>query len=427
MELQRIAISPVNSLAKMNRDFFRHSFNPMSYTELGRSTAASWELLERMTRKFSKPEFGITESVVGDAPVSVSIRAMRRKPFCVLQHFAKKNITKAQKNIIHKETGEMPRDVDPGVLSNQDVMLVVAPMSGHYATLLRGTVKGLLPHYDVYTTDWVNASDVPLSKGTFDLDDYINYIMAFIQAVSANGSRRVHVMGVCQPAVPVLAAVSLMSTMRSRYTPDSMILVGGPIDTRQNPTEVNTLAEKRSLEWFEKNVISQVPFNYAGFMRPVYPGFIQLTGFMTMNMDRHLEAHFDLFSHLVEGDGDSVGAHKKFYNEYLSVMDITAEFYLQTIKTVFQDHSLPKGEMISRGRPIRPQDITKTAVFSIEGERDDISGKNQTKAALDLCASLPAKKKSHLMQKGVGHYGLFNGRRFREEIVPAICKFTRDL
>lgn len=398
LEMQRAAAMPVNMAARMGKEAYNSLLNPLAYTEFGRSVAAGCELLERMTRHYLKPEFEIDSTIIDGKSYKVTERRVKKKTFCHLLNF--------KKNALEK---------------SQPPLLIVAPMSGHFATLLRGTVKALLPYYDIYITDWMNASDVPLSKGAFDLDDYINYVADFIRFIG----KGVHVMGVCQPAVPVMAAVSLMSSEKDPLVPSSMILIGGPIDTRKNPTEVNQLAQNRSLEWFERNVISLVPINYPGFMRRVYPGFVQLTGFMTMNLDRHMEAHADLFNHLVEGDGDSADTHKEFYNEYLSVMDISAEFYLQTVKTVFQEHNLPKGTMVSRGRKIDPSAITKTAIMAIEGERDDISGKGQTKAALSLATNLPDDKKHYHLQKGVGHYGTFNGRRFCEQIVPAILKFTQ--
>jgi len=395
-EFQRASMAPMNIAAKMGVDLYNNTFNPISYTEFGRKMAASCSLLERMTRKFSKPDFGIDDVEIDGKIYQVQEKVIRRRTFCRLLNFKKKNLS-----------------------VKQEKLLLVAPMSGHYATLLRGTVKGLLPYYDVYITDWSNAQDIPINKGTFDLDDYINYIINFIEVIGEN----INVMAVCQPAVPVFAAVSIMSSEKSKFVPKSMILMGGPIDTRKNPTEVNRLAEEKTIEWFRNTVISRVPINYNGFLRPVYPGFVQLSGFMTMNLERHIEAHNNLFEHLVEGDGDSVESHKKFYNEYLSVMDIPAEFYLQTVKTVFQDHSLPKGEMVSRGRKIIPSDIKKTALLTIEGERDDISGKGQTEAALGLCSNLNKSKKQHYEVEGAGHYGIFNGRKFLNKVVPEVRNF----
>lgn len=394
-ELQRMALSPVNMLAKINKQFYSSTMNPIAYTDFGRHMAAGSELLERLTRRFAKPTFDIDQILINGKKVIIKEHVALTKVFGRLLHFEKATPVKQKK------------------------LLIVAPLSGHYATLLRGTVEGFLPHYDVYITDWRNAQDVPLPQGNFDLDDYINYVMEFIRFLGKD----THVMAVCQPAVPVMAAVSIMNSEKDPYAPASMILIGGPIDARKNPTQVNLHADQKSIEWFRHNVITRVPINYPGAFRPVYPGFIQLTGFMSLNMDKHIGSHMDLFQHLVKGDGDSAEAHKTFYNEYLSVMDIPAEFYLQTIETVFQKYLLPKGKMVSRGRPVQPADIKKTALMCIEGERDDISGIGQTKAAIDLCTGLPAAKKHYHLQKGVGHYGQFNGKKFREEIVPAVCNF----
>lgn len=396
LELYRAHITPFRMVAKAGKKYFEHPSNPLSTTEFGRSVAASFELFERLTRHYQKPEWGISCTKINGQSVPVSIENVIDKKFCNLLHFKKK--------------GDF----------NLPKLLIVAPLSGHYATLLRGTVEGTLPYYDVYITDWVNAREVPLSEGRFDLDDYINYVIEFIEKIGSN----LHVMGVCQPSVPVVAAVSIMSAQNHPQVPASMILIGGPIDTRHSPTEVNTVATERSMYWFNTNVISRVPVNYPGFMRRVYPGFLQLSGFMAMNLNRHIEQHVQLFNHLVEGDGESAAAHRKFYNEYLSVLDLPAEFYLQTIRTVFKEHSLPNGTMVSRGRKIDPSVITKTALLAIEGERDDISGKGQTEAALRLCKNIPEHRKQYIFQKDVGHYGLFNGKRFRDEIVPKIMDFT---
>ena len=396
MEMQRFFVSPINMGAKIGRTINGSPFNPLSYSEVGRSVSAFCEVLERITRNYDKPEFGITSTTIDGKEVAVSLEIIYSRVFCDLLHF-KRNTTKKQ-----------PK------------MLVVAPMSGHYATLLRGTIQGLLPHFDVYITDWVNAREVPLSEGIFDFDDYVEYVIEFLDIIGGPA----HVMAVCQPSVPVLAAVSLMATSGDPLAPKSMILIGGPIDTRKNPTKVNELAMTQPLSWFEKNVISRVPINYPGFMRKVYPGFVQLTGFMQMNLDRHIGAHMELYEHLIEGDGDGADEHRKFYDEYLSVMDLDAEFYLHAIEHVFQKFSLPEGKMEVHGRLVRPQDIKKTALLCIEGERDDISGRGQTKAAIDLCKNLPDNMKKYHLQMNVGHYGQFNGRRYREEIVPLIKEFT---
>ncbi|MEO1161497.1 MAG: polyhydroxyalkanoate depolymerase, partial [Pseudomonadota bacterium] len=327
--------------------------------------------------------------------VKVEEKIIVEKPFCRLLNFHRKIKRK-----------------DPKVL-------IVAPMSGHYATLLRGTVESMLPHGDVYITDWTDARDVPASHGSFDLDDYIDYVIEIIRHLGKN----VHVMAVCQPTVPVLAAISLMHQRKEKLLPASMMLMGGPIDTRRNPTEVNKLATERGTDWFKRHVIVRVPFPNAGFMRRVYPGFLQLSGFMTMNMDRHVDAHRELFRHLVEGDEDSAEKQEEFYDEYLSVMDLTAEFYLQTVDRVFVKQALPKGEFSYRDTLIEPAAITDTALMTIEGEKDDISGIGQSEAAHELCTSLPAKMRDHYLQEKVGHYGVFNGSRFRAHIVPRIVAF----
>jgi poly(3-hydroxybutyrate) depolymerase len=293
-------------------------------------------------------------------------------------------------------------------------------MSGHYATLLRGTVEAFLPNHDVYITEWVDARMVPLTDGSFDLDDYIDYVISMLHALGGD----THIVGVCQPSVPVLAAVARMEAENDSYVPLSMTLMGGPIDTREHPTVVNKLAEQRGIDWFRRHVIAKVPFPHPGFMRDVYPGFLQLNGFMTMNLDRHLEAHRNLFRHLVDGDGDSATKHREFYDEYLAVMDLSAEFYLQTVETVFIRHDLPKGRMTHRGKPVDLAKIRRVALLTIEGEHDDISGVGQTQAAHKLCPNIPEDKKAHYLQLGVGHYGVFNGSRFRSEIAPRISDFV---
>jgi poly(3-hydroxybutyrate) depolymerase len=298
-------------------------------------------------------------------------------------------------------------------------VLIVAPMSGHFATLLRGTVETFLTNHDVYVTDWVDARLVPLADGGFDLDDYIDYVISMLHVLGSD----THVIAVCQPSVPVLAAVARMEAEDDAFVPNSMVLMGGPIDTRRNPTAVNRLAEERGVDWFRHHVITKVPFPNPGVMRDVYPGFLQLHGFVSMNLDRHIEAHKQLFLHLVKGDGDSAQKHREFYDEYLAVMDLAAEFYLQTVETVFVRHALPKGEMRHRRERVDPAKITRVALLTIEGEHDDISGVGQTQAAHDLCVNIPAARKAHYLQPDVGHYGVFNGSRFRAEIAPRIADF----
>lgn len=400
-EMNHAAMAPARALSDAAMLALKNPFNPFSHTPLGRNLAAACELFERTTRRYGKPEFGLTSTMIDGEDVPVHEEIVWRKPFCNLLHFRKDKPSNGTNN-------------DPNVL-------IVAPMSGHYATLLRGTVEAMLPGHNVYITDWADARMVPVVQGTFDLDDYIDYLVDIFRMFEGD----LHVMAVCQPSVPVLAAIALMESEDDPDTPKSMTLMGGPIDTRINPTEVNNLAENRSLEWFRSNVIMQVPWPHPGVMRAVYPGFLQLTGFMTMNLDRHMDAHQDLFRHLVEGDGDSADKHRDFYDEYLAVMDLDAPFYLQTVDTVFIRHALPKGEMMHRGKRIDPSKIRKTALLTVEGEKDDISGVGQTEAAHALCTSLPASKRAHHLQKGVGHYGVFNGSRFRADIAPLISDFMR--
>jgi poly(3-hydroxybutyrate) depolymerase len=363
---------------------------------------ASCELFERATRRYGRPEWRVDSIVTGGASVPVRRSVLWQKPFCRLLHFEKMLVSPSERS--------------------QAKLLIVAPMSGHYATLLRGTVQALLPDHDVYITEWVDARVVPVASGRFDLDDYIDYVITVIETLGEG----VHVMAVCQPAVPVLAAAAIMEDRGNKLLPRSMILMGGPIDTRVNPTEVNKLAVSRGIAWFERNVITTVPLPYPGMMRSVYRGFFQLYGFMTMNLDRHMREHRNLFDHLVRGDGESAQKHRDFYDEYLAVMDLTAEFYLQTCKTVFIEHELPKGQMTSRGRPVDPSAIRKIALMTIEGEHDDISGLGQTEAAHRLCKNIPDNRKRHWLQPGVGHYGVFNGSRFRDEIVPRVSAFIND-
>ncbi|WP_157014224.1 polyhydroxyalkanoate depolymerase [Mesorhizobium xinjiangense] len=392
------AVQPWRTYADATRLFCGNPLNPLSHTPLGRSTAAAAELFERVTRRYGKPEFGLGTTTVDWKEVEVSEHVEWSRPFCRLIHFE--------------------RDL-PATRKPDPKLLIVAPLSGHYATLLRGTVEAMLPHADVYITDWADARMVPLSDGHFDLDDYVDYVIDMFHALGPD----THVMGVCQPAVPVLAAIAVMEQRGDRHAPSTMTLMGGPIDTRINPTAVNKLAEERDLDWFRDNAVMQVPWPNPGFMRDVYPGFLQLSGFMSMNLDRHIIAHKDFFMHLVKNDGDSAEKHRDFYDEYLAVMDLTAEFYLQTVDTVFIRHALPKGEMQHRGEPVDLTAIRNVALMTVEGENDDISGLGQTRAAHDLCVNIPADSRVHYMQPAVGHYGVFNGSRFRAEIVPRIVDF----
>lgn len=396
-EMQYAALAPLNLMAGMNAALHRHPLSPLAYTGYGRNIAAAAEVLERVTHRYAKPNFGIDHTIMEGKHVTIYEEVVAEKPFCRLLHFKKHGNKKQPK------------------------MLLVAPMSGHHATLLRGTVEAMLPFLDVYITDWLDARTVSMAHGPFRLEDYIDYTIEFTQLLGPD----VHLMAVCQPSVPVMVAAAVMNERKDPLAPKSMTLIGGPIDTRVNPTKVNLTATEKPLSWFEKNVITRVPVNYPGFMRRVYPGFLQLTGFMTLNLDRHITAHKDLFKHLVEGDGESAAAHKKFYDEYLSVADLPAEFYLDCIDQVFQRQLLPKGEFMYKSKKVKPELITKTALLTLEGELDDISGVGQTEAAQKICKALPATMRKHYVQKGVGHYGIFNGRKFRENVIPIIVDFVK--
>jgi poly(3-hydroxybutyrate) depolymerase len=398
-EMAFAALAPARAMSDASRFVFGNPFNPLSNTPLGKNIAASAELFERMTRRYGKPAFGFKETIVAGQICPIIEQVVWERPFCRLLRFERQNL--------------------PPAAASQSRLLLVAPMSGHYATLLRGTVEAFLPTHDVYITDWVDSRMVPMAIGMFDLDDYIDYLREMLAAIGS----AVHTIGVCQPAVPLIAAVALMEAEGDPATPASMTLMGGPIDTRRSPTAVNLLAEERGVEWFRRNCLHNVPFPYPGFGRLVYPGFLQLSGFMAMNLDRHVNAHFDMFNHLVRGDGDSAEKQREFYDEYLAVMDLTAEYYMQTIETVFVRHALPKGEMKHRGQPIDLSAIRTCALMTVEGENDDISGVGQTQAAHDLCPNIPQDLKLHYLQKDVGHYGVFNGSRFRSQIAPRIAEF----
>jgi poly(3-hydroxybutyrate) depolymerase len=397
-EMAFAALAPARAVSDASRFVFGNPFNPLSATPLGKNITAGAELFERMTRRYGKPAFDLKETSVAGQPCPIVEEVVWERPFCRLLHFDRQNL--------------------PSV-APQPRLLLVAPMSGHYSTLLRGTVEAFLPTHDVYITDWIDARMVPMAVGAFDLDDYIDYLREMLAALGPG----VHTIGVCQPAVPLIAAVALMDAEGDPATPASMTLMGGPIDTRRSPTAVNLLAEQRGVEWFRRNCLHNVPFPYPGFARLVYPGFLQLSGFMAMNLDRHVNAHLDMFNHLVRGDGDSAEKQREFYDEYLAVMDLTAEYYMQTIETVFVRHALPKGEMKHRGQPIDLSAIRTCALMTVEGENDDISGVGQTQAAHDLCPNIPQDLKLHHLQKDVGHYGVFNGSRFRSQIAPRIAEF----
>lgn len=396
-ELQRQLAHPVRLWANALEQAYSSPYNPLSETWIGKSVAAGAEIVARLTQNYGKPHFGLATTQIGNETVEVNEELLVRKPFCDLVHF-------------RRDTERR----DPKVL-------VVAPMSGHFATLLRGTVEALLPEHDVHITDWKDAREVPLTSGNFSLDDYIDYVIAFCRYLGPD----VHVIAVCQPSVPVMAAAALMAEAKDPRQPKSITLMGGPIDTRVSPTVPNDLAMRNSMMWFRQNVISTVPLGYPGAMRRVYPGFLQLTSFISMNLDRHVNAHMRQFEHLVKGDDDSADSHRTFYDEYLAVMDLSAEFYLQTIEVVFKEHLLPRGEWVSRDRKIDPAAI-ETALMTVEGELDDISGVGQTKAAHALTPNIPGARHVHWEQPRVGHYGIFNGRKWREQIMPRVRSFIRE-
>src|SRR6476469_6409066 len=398
-EVQRSLLAGASKLAGLGAGWLNNPANPWGYSSMGPMVAASLEVFAHAAAPRGKPEFALHSTRVGRKHVAVHEEILLRKPFGQLKHFAREGI----------ETGPS--------------LLIVAPMSGHYATLLRGTVERLLPGFDVYITDWRDAKLVPLADGSFDLDDYIDYLVEFLELIGKRTGERPHLLAVCQPAVPAFAATALMNEDRNPWRPKSLTMMGGPIDTRQAPTAVNTLATQRPFAWFEQNVIATVPMIYPGAGRKVYPGFLQLAGFMTMNLGSHLISHWEMFKHLVVGDEESASATQDFYDEYRSVCDMTSEFYLQTVDVVFQRHLLPEGRMEHRGRLVDPAAIRDTALLAIEGERDDISGIGQTKAALDIATKLSASKKQYLLAEDVGHYGIFNGRKWREHIAPMVEKF----
>ncbi|MBM1174568.1 polyhydroxyalkanoate depolymerase [Microvirga arabica] len=384
-EASQLVLTPAHMAADLMRLTCTNTFNPMTYTPGGRAFAASCELFARTTCPYPKPAFDLPSTE----------RVVWQQPFCRVIAF--------------------------GPPSNKPKVLIVAPMSGHYATLLRGTVAAFLDSHQVFITDWSDAKQVPLSEGQFDLSTYVDYCIAMFEALGPE----LHVMAVCQPAVPVLAAIALMEAEEHSQVPCSVTLLGGPVDTRQTPTAVNSFAQTRDIPWFKRHCIHPVPERYRGRGRLVYPGFMQLGGFVAMNPNRHVSAHWQMFKHLAEGDGDAADKHREFYNEYLAVMDLTAEYYLQTLETVFIDHLLPRGLMRHRGRRVDLREMRRCALMTIEGEKDDITGRGQTVAALDLTPNLSAEKKEHHLQAGVGHYGVFNGTRFRTEITPRIKTFMR--
>jgi len=396
-EFQRSWLAGASAWARAGAGWLQNPANPFSYAGIGPVLASALEVWAHAASPRGKPAFGLTTTQVDGHEVAVTEEIVARHPFGQLKRFSKAGVEAGPK------------------------LLVVAPMSGHYATLLRGTVERLLPGYDVHITDWRDAKMVPVDAGRFDLDDYVDVLISFLETMGPGS----HMLAVCQPSVPSLAAVSVMAARAHPATPRTLTMMGGPIDTREAPTAVNTLATQRPHAWFQQNVIATVPGTYLGAGRQVYPGFLQLAGFMTMNLGNHLTSHWEMFRHLVEGDGESADAKKAFYAEYLSVCDMTAEFYLQTVDAVFQRHLLPKGELTHRDVRVDPGAIRNTALLAIEGERDDISGLGQTKAALTLAEHLPDEHKRYFMVPEVGHYGIFNGRRWREVIAPVVEEWIR--
>lgn len=399
------AASPMRAAARATRDWWSSPLNPARNSDFARKISAGADLYANVTRRYGKPDWHIDEIVVNDHKVRVRPTVVWESPWCRLIQF-------------DRDMADMRR---AGKLQLDPAVLIVAPMSGHYATLLRGTVEAFAPDHAVFITDWSNARDVPMMEGRFDFDDYIDHIKSMLEALG----HRAHVVAVCQPGPPVLAAAALMAEANNPYRPRTMTFMGSPIDARLSPTVTNKLAEERPFTWFQSSMIYTVPPPYPGVGRRVYPGFVQLASFMSMNLERHKDAHRRYFDNLVAGDGDSADKHLTFYDEYLAVMDLTEEFYLDTIHKVFQSYDLPRGELTHRGHLVKPETITDIGLMTVEGELDDISGIGQTQAAHDLCPNIPAAMKLDHVQEGVGHYGVFNGRRFREEIFPKVSDFIR--
>jgi len=401
-EAQRALMSPFSEFASATSKLYDHPLSPFAHTPLAQRVAAGFDLLHRLAKDYEKPPFAITSATVGGVEVAVQEQVALLKPFCRLLRF--KRFT--------DETSALD------VMKAQPTVLVVAPLSGHHSTLLRDTVKSLLQDHKVFITDWTDARMVPQSAGPFHLDDYVAYIQEFIRHIGPD----VHVISVCQPTVPVLAAVSLLATA-GEATPQTLTMMGGPIDARKSPTAVNNLAMNKSYAWFENNVIFRVPQNYPGAGRRVYPGFMQHSGFVAMNPDRHLSSHYDYFRDLIRGDDDNAEAHRQFYDEYNAVLDMPAEFYLDTIKTVFQEFALVNGSWVVNGQLVQPRDIKTSALLTVEGELDDISGAGQTRAAHELCQGIPKNRQFHYDVEGAGHYGIFSGRRWREKVYPEVRDF----
>jgi poly(3-hydroxybutyrate) depolymerase len=396
-ELAHALLAPLRLAGAAQRLWLDAPFNPFGASAPARRASAAWEVFEHVVQRRERPTWGIETIVANGARVTVHTRLMRRDRFCELRRF------------VRTDSRGLPR------------LLVVAPLSGHYPTLLRDTVRTLLAEHEVYVTEWCNARDIPPAAGPFGFEDYVDYVIAYLRELAPE----CHVLAVCQPAVPVLAATAVMAAADDPAVPATMTLIGGPIDTRRSPTVPNDLATGRPLAWFEDNLIACVPAPYAGRGRRVYPGFLQLAGFISMNMHLHVRSHREFFDALVRGDGDGPDAHRRFYDEYLAVMDLPAEFYLDTIERVFQRHAIATGALTHRGARVDPGAITRTALLTIEGGRDDISGPGQTAAALALCRHLRAEQKAAYVHPGVGHYGTFSGRRWRKHIAPRIAEFIR--
>ncbi|PUA19265.1 polyhydroxyalkanoate depolymerase [Glaciimonas sp. PCH181] len=402
-EFSRSLLTPLVQFAETSAKLFTNPVSPLAHTPFAQRIAAGYELMYRLGKDYEKPNFNIETTTINGTDVGIVEEVEMTKSFCRLLHF--------KKNLGKKEIAAL----------KQPTVLLVAPLSGHHSTLLRDTVKGLLPDHDVYITDWTDARMVPEAEGAFHLHDYIYYIQDFIRLLGPD----LHVISVCQPTVPVLAAIALMASDNDPKLPKSMTMMGGPIDARISPTEVNDLAIEKPFSWFENTVIYTVPSNYPGAGRKVYPGFLQHAGFVSMNPNRHAQSHWDFYMHLREGDNESAENHRKFYDEYNAVLDMPVDYYLETIKTVFQDFSLPLGTWEVGGKLVKPQDIKNVALFTIEGELDDISGPGQTKVAHDLCSSIPEADKQHFTAEKCGHYGIFSGRRWRELIAPKITEFIK--